>query len=127
MVDDQDPPARDVTQELFRSLNRFVKPVVKAGLGSPLPIGLGAVVVESTGRKSGVVREVPVLGLRLGSKVFVTTVRDNSQWMKNLEASDEAGVWYCGERHGARASVQRGPLNVVTLDTDRDSGQSSDG
>jgi hypothetical protein len=126
MVEDQIPPARDVTRELFTTLNRFVKPVVRAGLGSPLPIGLGAVVLESTGRKSGEAREVPILGFRLGSKVFVSTVRDNSQWVKNLEASDEAGVWYCGERHDARASVQRGPLNVVTLDTDQGSGQSSD-
>lgn len=109
---------RTPTQELFGTLNRFVKPAVKAGLGSPWPIGLGAVVLESTGRKSGKTREVPVLGLRLGSRVYVSTVREDSQWIKNLEASDQAGVWYCGSRHDALASVQRGPLNVVTLDTD---------
>lgn len=104
------------TQELFRTLNRFVKPAVKAGLGSPLPVGLGAVVLESTGRKSGKTREVPVLGFRVGKRVYVSTVREDSQWLRNLEASDNAGVWYCGSRHDAKASVQRGPLNVVTLD-----------
>ena len=120
MTDNTRDQQRTPTQELFRTLNRFVKPVVKAGLGSPLPIGLGAVVLESTGRKSGVAREVPVLGLRVRSRVYVSTVRGDSQWIKNLEASNRAGVWFCGSRHDALASVQRGPLNVVTLDTDAD-------
>lgn len=106
-----------VTQALFRTMNRFVKPLVKAGLGSPLPLGLGAVVMESTGRVSGEPREVPLLALRVGDKILVSTVRDTSQWVKNLEADHRAAVWYCGRRHPAAASVQRGPLNVVTLDT----------
>jgi len=106
----------DVPQALFREVNRFVKPLVKAGLGSPLPVGLGAVVLESTGRVSGEPREVPVFGLRLGNRIMVSTVRDRSQWLRNLEANEDAAVWYGGRRHPARASVQRGPLNVVTLD-----------
>lgn len=103
-------------QDLYRSINRFVKPLVKAGLGSPLPVGLGAVVLESTGRKSGLPREVPLLGLRLGDRVLVSTVREDSQWVKNLEADEDASVWYCGKKHSAKASVSRGPLNVVTLE-----------
>jgi len=106
----------DLTQTAFRTLNRFVRPLVKAGVGSPLPLGLGAVVLESTGRVSGKTREVPVLGFRLGDKVIVSTVRGDSQWLKNLEADPDAGVWYCGTRHEATASVRRGPLNIVTLD-----------
>ncbi len=108
----------DPSQQLFRTLNRFVKPLVKAGLGSPLPVGLGAVILESKGRVSGKQREVPVLALRFGSKYVVSTVREDSQWVKNLEADDEAAVWSCGKRNTARASVQRGPLNIVVLDKD---------
>jgi hypothetical protein len=108
--------ADDIQQQVFRTMNRFVKPLVKAGLASPLPIGLGAVVLETTGRVSGEPREVPVLGLRIGSRVMVSTVRDGSQWVKNLEADDTSAVWYCGKRHATTARVQRGPLNVVTLD-----------
>jgi len=106
-------------QAIFRRLNRVVKPLVKAGLGSPLPIGLGAVVLESTGRVSGEPREVPVLGFRVGDRVVVSTVRSGSQWVKNLEADDQAAVWYSGKRHDATASVRRGPLNVVMLERDR--------
>ncbi len=117
-MSDEAGPAneRDLSKEFFANLNRFVRPAVKAGLGSPLPIGLGAVVLESTGRISGKPREVPLLGLRIGDRVVVSTVRSGSQWVKNLEADDSAAVWYCGRRREATASVRRGPLNIVELD-----------
>jgi deazaflavin-dependent oxidoreductase (nitroreductase family) len=113
---ENDSASSYATRDLFRSMNRFVKPLVKAGLGSPLPVGLGAVVLQSTGRKSGLPREVPVLGLRVGDRVIVSTVRGSSQWLKNLEADEDAAVWFCGQKHDATASVQRGALNIVTLD-----------
>lgn len=77
-------------------LNRLVRPLVKAGLGSPLP-----------------------LGLRVGDKVVVSTVREKSQWLKNVEANEQTAVWYCGRRHETNAAVRRGPLNVVTLTRSR--------
>lgn len=103
---------------LFRNINRAVRPLVKAGVASPLPIGLGAVVLEHTGRVSGTTYESPLIGLRIGKRVYVSTVRERSQWLKNVEADAETGVWYCGERHDATATVDRGPLNVVELRTD---------
>lgn len=113
MAETQKPT--DPTQAMFRSLNRVVRPLVRAGLGSPLPVGLGAVVMEATGRVSGAPREVPLLGFRIGDRVLVSTVRDQSQWLKNVEASADTAVWYCGRRHETRAAVRRGPLNIVTL------------
>jgi hypothetical protein len=113
---DESKASNDISKAVFRSVNRLVKPLVKAGLGSPLPVGLGAVVLESTGRVSGKPREVPVLGFRVGNRVVVSTIRSGSQWVKNLEADDQAAVWFCGKRRDAIASVRRGPLNVVTLD-----------
>ena len=110
-----------VTQAAFRALNRVVKPAVKAGLGSPPPIGLGAVVLESTGRVSGKPREVPLLGLRFGDRVVVSTVRSDAQWVKNLEADDSAAVWFCGRKRSATATVRRGPLHLVELASTNDS------
>ncbi len=106
----------DLVQLGFRTLNRMVLPAVRAGLGSPLPVGLGLVVMETKGRKSGITRSVPVVGFRTGNRVTVSTVRSDSQWLANLEASPDAAVWRNGARRGVTANVRRGPLNVVTLD-----------
>ena len=96
-------------------MNRLVLPAVRAGIGSPLPLGFGLVVLETTGRRSGLTRAVPVVAFRAGRRVTVSTVRPDSQWVKNLEAQSSAAIWRNGRRRGVTAHVQRGPLNVVTL------------
>lgn len=107
----------DLTRPAFRALNRVVAPLVKAGVGSPPPVGFGLMLLESTGRISGATREVPVLGFRMGDRAMVSTVRSDSQWLRNLEVDDRAGVWFCGRRRDATAAVQRGTLNIVELAT----------
>ena len=103
---------------VFGALNALVIPAAKAGIGSPWPLGSGIVVLETTGRKSGLPREVPLLGARLGDHLVVSTVRGNSQWAKNLDATPDAAVWVDGQRRPATGSVTFGPLTVASLRLD---------
>jgi hypothetical protein len=105
-----------IERHVFRILNRVVRPVLDAGIGNPLPIGIGASVVETTGRTTGRSREVPLVTARLGDRLVASTVRGNSHWLANLEATPHAHVNLFGDRRAARAAVTRGPLNVAVLD-----------
>lgn len=91
-------------QQFFRTLNRLVEPAVRAGFGSPVA-GPGTFVVETTGRRSGLPRRVPVLGARVGDTIVVSTVRSRSQWIRNLEHRPDADVWVAGRRRPATATV----------------------
>lgn len=99
----------------FRALNRFVQPIARLGPFSPPAAGGGLVLLETTGRISGLPREVPLMATRLGDRVMVSTVRGGAQWVRNLEADPEAGVWINGRRRPATADVRRGPLSIVRL------------
>ncbi len=105
-----------LTRNAFRTLNSVVLPTVKAGIGSPiLPMSAGLIVLETTGRKSGEPRQVPLVATRLGDRIIVSTVRGNSLWIKNLEADPSAGVWLGGRKRSATAQIDRGPLTIATL------------
>ena len=105
----------ETTQAAFRLLNSVVEPAVRVGIGNPLPVGAGAVILETTGRVSGEKRRVPLLASRLAGKLVVSTVRSDSQWLKNIEADPSVTVWLYGTARPATASITRGPLNVVML------------
>lgn len=68
-----------------------------------MPVGLGLVVLETTGRRSGLTRSVPVVAVRAGKRVTVSTVRSDSQWLANLEADPAGAVWQRGVRRGVTA------------------------
>lgn len=104
-----------LTRTAFNTLNAVVRPAVRAGVGNPLPIGGGAIVLEVTGRSSGEPRQVPLLSTRLGDRLLVSTVRSDSQWLRNIEADPRVVVHLAGQRRDATASVTRGPLNTVCL------------
>ncbi len=97
--------------------NRLVGPLAKAGIGTPiLPVGVGVVVLETTGRRTGKTREIPLLAHRQGRTLQVMTVRSDSQWVRNLEAEPRAAAWYAGRSHPVVATVnRRGSLATVTL------------
>lgn len=101
----------------FRALNTFVRPLLKLGAGSPWLVGTGLVVLETTGRTTGQMREVPLLATRVGDQVYVSTVRRRSQWVRNLEATPEAFVWLSGRRRSVTATEieRRGAFDVATL------------
>lgn len=105
-------------QQLFRTLNRWVEPAVRAGVGTPVVPGLpGVVVLETVGRRSGLTRRAPLVAQRLGDVVVVSTVRrGRSEWMRNLEAEPKAHVWLGGRRRAATAQVRQLPgLDVAVL------------
>ncbi len=104
-----------LTRRGFSALNSVVRPAVRAGVGNPLPLGAGAVTIETTGRRSGLPRTVPVLATRTGDSLTVSTVRSDSQWLRNIEADNSVGVWLFGQRRSATATVSRGALNTVRL------------
>ncbi|NNE75034.1 MAG: nitroreductase family deazaflavin-dependent oxidoreductase [Acidimicrobiales bacterium] len=105
----------DATRLGFRALNSVVVPLVKSGVASPPPLGVGLVVLETTGRKTGEPRQVPLLATRLGKHVNVSTVRAKSQWVRNLQADPEANLWVHGRKRPATASIEPGNLNVANL------------
>ena len=67
-----------------------------AGAGNPFPVGGGAIVLEVTGRVSGEPRQVPLLATRLGDKLMVSTVRSDSQWLRNIKAEAALQAFYVG-------------------------------
>ena len=114
------------TRDAFAALNSVVRPAVRVGVGNPLPVGGGAILLETTGRTSGEIRQVPVLAVRRGSQLSVSTIRDDSQWLANIEAEPSVAVWIYGRRIEGIAEVERGCLNVVTIDLADESQASGD-
>lgn len=111
-------PARRglVPHQVFDVVNRVVAPVARSGLAGPLPVGAGLVMLRTSGRRTGLPREVPVLSVRLGHLLMVGTVRPTSQWIRNLAADPEPEVWLGGKRRPANATVRTGAVGLAVLD-----------
>jgi F420H(2)-dependent quinone reductase len=75
------------------TINQLVEQTVRAGVGGPCRVGAGLVIIETKGRKSGKRRSTPVLAQRFGDSLFVSTVRTDSQWIRNLEADEAPEVF----------------------------------
>jgi len=100
----------------FAAVNSVVLPVARRGWFSPLPVGVGLIRLDVLGRRSGVRRSIPLLSARIGNRLVVSTVRQDSHWVRNVNAAGTATVWLDGDARSASASVRTGPLQVVVLD-----------
>jgi len=95
-----------IEREFFRTLNRVVEPLIRAGLGSPRIVPGGLIVLETRGRVSGRLVRTPLAATRLGGYVLVATVRGKrSQWVLNLVADPKVRFWVGGQARDARAFV----------------------
>ena len=85
-------------REFFRMLNRVIEPAVRKGVG--------LIVLETVGFKSGEKRRMPLAATRLGGYVFISTVRgDRSLWVKNLHKRPSTHYYLGGKRRAAKAFV----------------------
>jgi hypothetical protein len=88
-------------------INQALTPLVRAGAVSPWPLGTGLVLLEVTGRRTGRLHTVPLVCTDYGAFQVVSTVRAHSQWVRNLAAAPEAGLWLRGRRRDVIATVYR--------------------
>ena len=98
---------------LFRALNGFLEPLVRAGIGSPVLWPMGPIVVETQGRKSGGQFNVPLLAMVVGDLVVVSTLRRRSNWIRNLAAAPRVRYWLGGARREASAAVIGNGLDTL--------------
>ncbi|MFZ4517686.1 MAG: nitroreductase/quinone reductase family protein [Microthrixaceae bacterium] len=103
-------------------MNRVIGPLARSGMVGPLPVGVGLVVLRTTGRRTGLEREVPLLAARVGDRVLVGTVRTDSQWFRNLAVDPDPAVWLCGSLRPAGATVRTGPVRLALLELVGDGG-----
>lgn len=103
-------------RQAFRSVNAVVEPLVRQGLGSPLRIGAGIVLLQTEGRRSGRPRLRPLLSLRKGDDLLVGTIRPRSDWVANLAGTAHPLVWVGGSPRSATARIGHvGPGSVARL------------
>ncbi|MEX0783123.1 MAG: nitroreductase/quinone reductase family protein [Dehalococcoidia bacterium] len=99
-------PWAEFEREAYRSLNAWLEPLIRAGLGAPLLTPLGAIVLEVKGRKSGRIHSVPLLAWTVPGAAVVSTFRGpQSHWVRNLQANPECSWVVAGTTHAGAATV----------------------
>ena len=91
--------------EILKPLNEALMPALRLGIANPLPLTSGLVLLEVIGRKSGRVSTVPLVCTDYGELLAVSTVRNNSQWVRNLAANPNASIWLRGRQLPVTAAV----------------------
>ncbi|MGE0623176.1 MAG: nitroreductase/quinone reductase family protein [Pseudomonadales bacterium] len=98
--------------QLLTPLNEALSPMLKRGFANPMPLTGGIVLLEVIGRTSGIPRSVPLVCSDYGVVLAVSTVRKNSQWVKNLAANPRTTVWLRGRKRHALAGVFQGGKRI---------------
>ena len=92
--------------DFFAGLNSVIEPYLRAGFGTAGPCANGIVLLETTGRKSGRIINVPLMAASFGAVILVSTVRARrAQWIRNVAANPEVRYWLHGRAHKAKAYV----------------------
>ena len=79
---------------------------MRAGFGSLWIFPVGLIVLETTGRKTGLPQRVPLLAAMIGGHIVVSTVRaQESQWLRNVLEDPDVGYWLRGQELRGRAIV----------------------
>ena len=91
--------------DLMGPLNQLARPLIKAGLGGPLLTPFGLVVVEIVGRRTGVVRDVPLLALRHRRHLVVGSAQRASNWLANLAQQQHTNLWMNGQHWSAEVKA----------------------
>jgi F420H(2)-dependent quinone reductase len=95
-----------IERHAFHTLNQFVAPLVRGGMGSSRLLPAGLTVLETTGRISGKKHQTPLLALSLGDSLLVSTWRGRgSQWLDNVAKEPNVRYWLDGQAYPARATL----------------------
>ena len=92
---------------MLAPLNAALIPALRLGIANPLPLSTGIVVLEVTGRKTGTIRSLPLVCTDYGTLLAVSTVRGESQWVRNLAANPRTKIWLRGRQRTVLAAVFR--------------------
>jgi deazaflavin-dependent oxidoreductase (nitroreductase family) len=94
-----------IEKRFFRTLNKFLEPVIKVGVGFPGLSPVGAIILETRGRKSGQTYQTPVLASEFDDFLIISTARSRSQWVKNLAVTPQTRIWLRGQSQPVSAYV----------------------
>ena len=102
------------SKAVFAHINPIVEPLARSSWSGPRLIGPGLILLETTGRRSGELRQRPLLSWRVGSTVIAGTVRSKSDWIANLRADPQSRVWLDGAPTDVDATIIALPFGWLT-------------
>jgi deazaflavin-dependent oxidoreductase (nitroreductase family) len=105
---------QSLEKPFFRTVNSYLEPLIRTGFGSPRLTPVGAIVLETKGRKTGRTYKMPVLASEFADFLIVSTVRSRSQWVKNLAATPQTRVWLRGQPQPVTAHIIASDANQAT-------------